>query len=37
MTLKETATDMILKSGMKADATLGREKLLKIFIYNVFV
>ena len=37
MTLKETATDMMLKSGMKADATSGREKLLKNIIYNAFV
>ena len=26
MTVKETTTDMVLKSGMKADATSGKEK-----------
>ena len=30
-------SDMILKSGLKTDATSGREKLLKNFIYSVFV
>ena len=34
---KEITSDMILKSGMKPDATSGREKLLKNFIYNAFV
>ena len=29
MTEKEMTNDMILKSGMKADATSGKEKLLK--------
>ena len=32
MTLTETTSDMICKSGMTADATSGREKLLKNFI-----
>ena len=36
MTPTETS-DMILKSGMTADATSGREKLLKNLIYNEFV
>ena len=29
MTMKEMTTEMILKSGMEADATSGKEKLLK--------
>ena len=37
MTPKEMTSDIILQSGMKADATSGREKLLKDFIYNAFV
>ena len=34
MTQTEEGTDMILESGIKEDATSGREKVLKIFIYN---
>ena len=37
MTMKEITIEMILKSGMEADATWGKEKLLKNFIYNAFV
>ena len=37
MTQTEMTSDIILKSGMKADGTSGREKLLKNFIYNAFV
>ena len=37
VTLKEMTTDMILKSGMKADPIPGREKLLKNIIYNAIV
>ena len=33
----EMTSDMILKSGMKADGTSGREKLLKNFTYYAFV
>ena len=32
MTLTETTGNMVCKSGMTADATSGREKLLKNFI-----
>ena len=37
MTPKEATSDNILKSGMKPDATSGREKLLKNIIYNAFL
>ena len=37
MTQTEKGTDLILESGIKEDAISGREKLLKIFIYNAFV
>ena len=37
MTPTEMISDMILKSGLKTDATSGREKLLKHFLYNAFV
>ena len=37
MTPTETTSDMMFKSGMTADATSGREKLLKYFIQNAFV
>ena len=37
LTPKEMTSDVILKSGMKADTTSCREKLLKNFIYNAFV
>ena len=37
MTQTEKGTDLILESGMKEDATSGREKLLKNFIYNALV
>ena len=37
MSLREKTTDMTLESGIKEDATSGREKLLKNFIYNAFV
>ena len=33
----ETTTDINSKPGMKADATSGKEKLWKNFIYNVFL
>ena len=37
MTQTEKGTDVILESGIKEDATSGREKLLKNFIYNTCV
>ena len=37
MTQTEKGTDLILESGIKEDATSGRQKLLKNFIYIAFV
>ena len=37
VTPTEMTSDMILKSGMKADGTSSRKKLFKTFIYNAFV
>ena len=37
MTQTVKGTDLILESGIKEDATSGREKLMKNIIYNTFV
>ena len=37
MTMKEMTTEMILNTGMEADATSGKENVWKKFVYNTFV